>query len=63
MHPIKKEILDYLGKKKGAFYGDIVMNFSYPKYTVLKHIMELKEAGKVIKESDGGKFNLVENVN
>lgn len=59
MHPIKKEILSYIDQQKGAFYGDIVMNFRYPKYTVLKHIMELKEAGIVIKEGDGGKFNLV----
>jgi len=63
MHPIKKEILDYIEKQKGAFYGDIVMNFRYPKNIVLKQLMELKEEGVVFKENDGGKFNLVNATN
>jgi len=59
MHPIKKEILEYLDEMGGAFYGDIVMKLNYPKYKVLKHILELKEAGLVEKEKDGGRFNLL----
>ncbi|MCB2220417.1 MAG: hypothetical protein KQI35_08485 [Bacteroidetes bacterium] len=60
MHPIKKEILEYLDREEdGAFYGDIVMNLNRPKYTVLKHILELKEAGLVEKDSDGGRFNIL----
>ncbi len=58
MHPVKKEILEYLDKVDGAFYGDIVMKLGYPKYTVLKHILELKEAGMVDKEQDGGRFSI-----
>jgi len=61
MHSIKKEILHCIEKSNGAFYGDIVRELRYPNYTVLKHIIELKENGFVIKDNDGGKYKTIRN--
>jgi DNA-binding transcriptional ArsR family regulator len=63
LHPVKKEIIQNLQNSEGAFYGDIVMDLKYPKYTVLKHLMELKENGYVYKDDDGGKFYVLKNNN
>ena len=63
MHSIKKEILHCIEKTNGAFYGDIVRELRYPNYTVLKHIIELKEKGMVEKDNNGGKYQLVRNGN
>lgn len=59
MHSIKKEILHYIEKSNGAFYGDIVRELRYPNYTVLKHIIELKEGGYVEKCNDGGRYQVI----
>ena len=59
MHSIKKEIMHCIEKANGAFYGDIVRELRYPNYTVLKHIIELKENGLVEKDNDGGKYKLI----
>lgn len=59
MHSIKKEILHCIERSNGAFYGDIVRELRYPNYTVLKHILELKENGYVEKDNDGGKYQLL----
>lgn len=61
MHSIKKEIIHCIEKTNGAFYGDIVRELRYPNYTVLKHIIELKENGYVEKDNDGGKYKLIKN--
>lgn len=61
MHSIKKEIMHCIEKTNGAFYGDIVRELRYPNYTVLKHIIELKENGFVEKDNDGGKYKLIKN--
>ena len=61
MHSIKKEILHCIEKSNGAFYGDIVRELRYPNYTVLKHIIELKEKGLVEKDNEGGKYQLMRN--
>lgn len=61
MHSIKKEILHCIDKSNGAFYGDIVRELRYPNYTVLKHIIELKDNGFVEKDNDGGKYKMVKN--
>ena len=61
MHSIKKEIMHCIEKTNGAFYGDIVRELRYPNYTVLKHIIELKENGFVEKDNDGGKYKLIRN--
>jgi len=55
----KQEILDYIKKNDGVFYGDIVMHFNYPKNTVLKHLLDLKEEGQIFKDNDGGQFKLI----
>lgn len=59
MHPIKKEILEYLDAVDGAFYGDIVMKLGHSRHKILKHILELKEAGIVQKDQDGGRFSII----
>lgn len=59
MHSIKKEILHCIEKSNGAFYGDIVRELRYPNYTVLKHIIELKERGLVEKDNMGGKYQII----
>ena len=59
MHSIKKEILHCIEKSNGAFYGDIVRELRYPNYTVLKHIIELKERGMVEKDNMGGKYQII----
>lgn len=61
MHSIKKEIIHCIEKTNGAFYGDIVRELRYPNYTVLKHIIELKENGYVEKDNDGGKYKVIKN--
>ena len=61
MHSIKKEIMHCIEKSNGAFYGDIVRELRYPNYTVLKHIIELKERGLVEKDNEGGKYQLIRN--
>lgn len=61
MHSIKKEIMHCIEKTNGAFYGDIVRELRYPNYTVLKHIIELKENGFVEKDNDGGKYKAIKN--
>lgn len=61
MHSIKKEILHCIESTNGAFYGDIVRELRYPNYTVLKHIIELKENGYVEKDNNGGKYKLCKN--
>ncbi len=60
MHSIKKEILHCIEKSNGAYYGDIVRELRYPNYTVLKHIIELKENGYVEKDNDGGKYKIMQ---
>lgn len=55
----KKEILDYIKKKEGAFYGDIVKHLNYPANSVMKNLVDLKKQGLVFKDNDGGQFKLI----
>jgi len=56
---IKKEILNYIKKNDGAYYGDIVKHFDYPTNKLMRILITLKQQRKVYKDNDGGQFKLV----
>jgi predicted transcriptional regulator len=55
---LKKEILDCIKKKEGAFFGDIVKQLDYSAYTIMRNLIDLKKRGLVFKDNDGGQFKL-----
>lgn len=59
LNQTKKEILEYIKKKEGVFYGDIVKHLDYPASSIMKNLVELKKQGLVFKDNDGGQFKVI----
>jgi DNA-binding IclR family transcriptional regulator len=56
---IKKDILNYIKKNDGAYYGDIVKHLDYPANKLMRMLITLKQQHKVYKDNDGGQFKVV----
>lgn len=56
LNQTKKEILDYINKNNGAFYGDIVRHLNYPPNSVMKNLVDMKKQGLVFKDNNGGQY-------
>ncbi|MCB9202452.1 MAG: winged helix-turn-helix transcriptional regulator [Flavobacteriales bacterium] len=46
-HPVRVEILNYLGKQSCCFTGDLVTIFPLAQSTISQHLKELKNAGLI----------------
>lgn len=53
---VKKEILEYLEKNRGAFFGRMAMGMDYPNRVIMEELIELKNEGLVYKDKDGGRY-------
>ena len=59
MNQVQKEILEYIEKNDGAFYGRIAQRLRHPNPLILKNLIELKMQGRIYKDSDGGRYKLI----
>ncbi len=58
MKQVEKEILDYIEKSDGDFFGGIAKRLRRPNGEILHHLLYLKAKGLVYKDKDGGRFKI-----
>jgi DNA-binding IclR family transcriptional regulator len=58
MKQVEKEILDYIEKNDGVFFGGIAQRLRLPNKEILQHLLDLKSKGLIYKDKDGGRFKI-----
>jgi len=52
-HPIEKSIVKHISEYKKCVFGDLVKELAVPYHDLLKHVLELKNKGVIVKETNG----------
>ena len=58
MKQTEKDILEYIEKSNGDFFGGIARRFRIPNKIILECLMDLKSRGLIYKDKDGGRFKM-----
>ncbi|NBC82180.1 MAG: hypothetical protein GVY19_02250 [Bacteroidetes bacterium] len=52
-HPVDEQIINHMNEYEKCLFGDLVKNLDIPYNELLKHVIELKNKGLIVKEMNG----------